>query len=203
MAGTSASGLDVEIRRDLAEHGVEVTDLADLTQRGGRYSGEIAQVLVGWLPRTMEDPSLQEKVVRQLSVPWARTQALQPMLDLFRTAPGGSPAADARRWAVGNGLEVLATDAVFDEMAALAADPAYGRSRQMVVLWLGKSKQHRERAVDVLLGLLDQHDVSGHAVKALAKLKDPRSLDGLRRMTDDSRAWVRNSAKRTIQRLEA
>jgi HEAT repeats len=203
MTGTSASGLDVDLRRDLAEHGAEVADLSDLTQGGGRYSPEVAQVLVDWLPRTTDDPSLQEKVVRQLSVPWARKQARAPMLDLFRTAPGDTKAGELRRWAVGNALEVLATDAVFDEMAALAADPSYGASRQMVVLWLGKTKQHRDRAVDVLLGLLDQDDVSGHAVKALAKLKDPRSLNGLRRMTDDPRAWVRNAAKRTVERLES
>jgi len=85
--------------------------------------------------------------------------------------------------------------------AALAADPSYAASRQMVVLWLGKTKQHRDRAVDVLLGLLDQDDVNGHAVKALAQLKDPRSVEGLRRMTADSRAWVRNAAKRTVERL--
>ena len=87
-------------------------------------------------------------------------------------------------------------------MAALAADPSHGASRQMVVLWLGKTKQHRDQAVDVLIGLLDQDDVNGHAVKALAKLKDPRSLVELRGMTDDSRAWVRNAAKRTVERLE-
>jgi hypothetical protein len=203
MTSTSASGLDVEIRRDLAEHGAEVAELSDLTQDGARYSPEVAQVLVDWLPRTTDDPSLQEKLVRQLSVPWTRKQALEPLLELFRTAPGDTKPAELRRWAVGNALEVLATDAVFDEMAALTADPSYGASRQMVVLWLGKTKQHRDEAVDVLLPLLDQDDVNGHAVKALAKLKHPRSLDGLRRMTDDSRAWVRNAAKRTVERLEA
>ncbi|MGA8248026.1 MAG: HEAT repeat domain-containing protein [Nocardioides sp.] len=203
MTSTSASGLDVEIRRDLAAHGVEVTDLSDLTRAGGRYSPEVAQVLVDWLPRTTDDPSLQEQLVRQLSVPWARKQALGPMLDLFRTAPGDTKPAELRRWAVGNALDVLATDAVFDEMAALAGEPSYGASRQMVVLWLGRTKQHRARAVDVLLGLLDQDDVSGHAVKALAKLKDPRSIEGLRRMANDPRAWVRGAAKRTVERLEA
>lgn len=203
MTSTSASGLDVEIRRDLAEHGAEVADLSDLTKDGSRYSPEVARVLVDWLPRTTDDPSLQERLVRQLSVPWARKLALEPMLELFRTAPGDTKAAELRRWAVGNALEVLATDAVFDEMAALAADPSYGASRQMVVLWLGRTKQHRDQAVDVLVALLDQDDVNGHAVKALAKLKHPRSVDGLRRMTDDSRAWVRNAAKRTVERLEA
>ncbi|HET7432874.1 MAG TPA: HEAT repeat domain-containing protein [Nocardioides sp.] len=202
MTGTSASGLDADLRRDLAAHGVEVADLSDLTQGGGRYSPEVAELLVAWLPRTTDDPSLQEKLVRQLSVPWARTAALGPMLELFRTAPGDTKAGELRRWAVGNALDVLATDAVFDEMAALAADPSYAASRQMVVLWLGKTKQHRDRAVDVLLGLLDQEDVSGHAVKALAKLRDPRSLDALRTMTDDPRAWVRNAAQRTVERLE-
>lgn len=198
----SRSGLDVEIRRDLADHGVVVESLSDLTTGGERYDAETADLLVGWLDRTTDDPSLQERLVRQLSVPWARKAALPALLDLFRTAPGGTPPAEARRWAVGNALDVLATDAVFDRMAELAGEASLGRSRQMVVHWLGRTKKHRERAVDVLLPLLDQEDVSGHAVDALAKLKDPRALGPLRSMTDDPRAWVRTAAARGVARLE-
>ena len=200
---TSVSGLDVPLLQELRDAGYDVQGLHDLRKRGVRYPPEVAQILVSWLDRTMDDPSLQEKIVRALSLPWARKEALRPLLDLFRTAPGGTPPADSRRWAIGNALEVLATDTVFDDMAALAADQGYGASRQMIVLWLGKTKKHRDEAVDVLLRLLDQEEVSGQAVEALAKLKDPRSRSALQEMTNDSRAWVRTAALRGVAALEA
>lgn len=201
MTSTSRSGLDVPILAELAEAGLEAPDLVTLRKSGTRYPEPATEVLVRWLEPTTDDPSLQEKLVRALSVPWARKAALPALLQLFTDAPGGTPPADSRRWAIGNALDVLATDAVFDEMAALATDPTHGASRQMIVSWLGKTKKHRDRAVDILLDLLDDPDVSGQAVDALARLKDPRSLDALRAMTDDSRGWVRTKARKTVAAL--
>jgi hypothetical protein len=69
-------------------------------------------------------------------------------------------------WTIGGALEVLADDSSFDELAELARDRRYGMARQMIVLGLGRSK--RPEAVEVLVGLVDDPEVEGQPVKALA-----------------------------------
>jgi len=94
---------------------------------------------------------------------------------------------------------VLYDDSSFDDLASLAVDRSYGRARQMVVLALGKSKC--PEAVPILIGLLDDPDVNGHAVAALGKLRARAARAGLQGMLGDDRAWVRNAAKKALSRL--
>ena len=89
----------------------------------------------------------------------------------------------------------------FEAFAELAGDQRYGKVRQMVVLGLGKSK--RPEAVEVLLGLVGDPDVDGHAVKALGKLKAPESRQALEGKLADSRAWVRSEARKALAKLPA
>ncbi|WP_425547250.1 HEAT repeat domain-containing protein [Arthrobacter humicola] len=64
----------------------------------------------------------------------------------------------------------------------------------MVFLGMGRSK--RPEAVDILIRHLDDPVVSGHTVKALGMLRDPRARAGLESMTADRRTWVREAAER-------
>jgi len=96
-------------------------------------------------------------------------------------------------------LEVLWDDTRFDELVALTTDQRFGSARQMVVLGMGRSKQ--PEAVDVLVRHLDDPVVSGHAVKALGKVRDPRARAGLESMTADQRTWVRKAAEKALSRL--
>jgi HEAT repeat protein len=70
----------------------------------------------------------------------------------------------------------------------------------MVVLGLGKSR--RPEAINVLLSLLADKDVSGYATSALAKLALPEAASGLERMLGDKRAWVRKDAKRGLAKMQ-
>ena len=103
------------------------------------------------------------------------------------------------RWTIGNALEVLWDDAWFDELVALVQDESFGRAREMVVLGLGKSRE--TAAGEVLVGLLGDPAVNGHAVKALRKLKVPEARSALQHMLGDERAWVRVEAKRALDAL--
>jgi HEAT repeat protein len=87
----------------------------------------------------------------------------------------------------------------FDELVGLARDRRHGKARQMVVLGLGKSK--RPEAVDVLLGLVNDPDVDGHAVKVLGKLKAPAARAALEGKLGDGRAWVRSEARKALATL--
>ena len=143
---------------DLASAGYQVGTVSELRTSGTSYRDAIP-VLMKWLPRT-ESSKEKEQIVRALSVPWARTAALGPLIEEFRASPvPGDPQHELLRWAVGNGIEVLWDDAWFGELVALARDERFGKAREMVVLGLGRSK--RSEAGAVLIELLGDPVVNG------------------------------------------
>lgn len=102
-------------------------------------------------------------------------------------------------WAIANALETVADDSVFDEVAAFATDRSYGASRKMLVLSLGNMKD--PRAVEVLVDLLSDKEVAGHAVMALGKLKAKSAKPKLEPFLQHPRSWVRNEAKKALARI--
>jgi hypothetical protein len=198
MSSASPAPGEEPILAELAVAGFETRSLADLRHSGVRYRDAVP-VLVGWLSK-IADPKVKEEIVRALSVPWAKRVATRPLIGEFRRVDASvDPTGSGLRWAIGNALDVLFDDASFDELAELARDRRYGKARQMVVLGLGKSK--RPEAVGVLLGLVDDPDVDGHAVKALGKLKAPAARAVLERKLGDERAWVRGEARKALAKL--
>jgi HEAT repeat protein len=179
----------------LADLGYPSRSLADLRHSGVRYSDAVP-ILLDALQATT-DPKTVMELVRALSVPWAKPLATPVLIDLFRRVDDQTGLG--LRWAVGNALEASWDDSQFERLVALAQDRSFGRAREMVVLGLGRSK--RPEAGDLLIRLLDDPDVNGHAVGALEKLKIPRARAGLERMMDDPRAWVRKSAARALRKL--
>jgi hypothetical protein len=180
----------------LSETGYDAGSLADLRYSGIRYRKAIP-ILIAFISETTDTKTLME-VVRALSVPWAKPQATGPLIDLFRRLDDQTEGSV--RWAVGNALEVTWDDAYFDDLVGLAIDRSYGRDREMIALGLARSK--RPEAADVLIGLLNDPDVNGHATKALRKLRVPAARAGLERMLGDNRTWVRKEAQRALTALE-
>jgi HEAT repeat protein len=178
----------------LVEAGYDVGSLAELRHSGVRYRKAVP-IMIAALSETTDVKTLME-LVRALSVPWAKPEATGPLVELFRRV---AASAGDLRWAVGNALDVNWDDARFDDLLDLVRNRSYGRAREMVVLGLGRSK--RPEAGDVLIALLDDPDVNGHAVAALRKLKVPGARVGLERMLKDDRAWVRKEAQRALAAL--
>jgi hypothetical protein len=106
---------------------------------------------------------------------------------------------DPAKWTLGDIIRENATDELFEDIARIAKDSRQGRARQMPVLALGKMKA--PAAVDVLIGLLDDEEMYGHAVSALATLASPRAAPHLKRFVRDSREWVRKAAVAGLQKI--
>jgi HEAT repeat protein len=183
---------------DLAAVGYEVISLASLRESGIKYK-EAIPTLVDWLERA-SDSKVKGELARALSVPWAKSSATQPLIRAFRDVdPAVDPTGTGLRWTIGNALNVLFHDAHFSAYVDLASDSRHGAARQMVVLALGRSRN--PEAVRVLLSLVDEPDVDGHAIQALAKLKAPAARAALVSKLDDPRAWVRSQARRGLNGL--
>jgi HEAT repeat protein len=185
----------VPVLAELKSVGFDFASVSDLRRSGGRYR-EAVPVLMRWLP-LLDELQDREEIVRALSVPWARPAAALLMLAEFRRASAAAESGLA--WAVGNALEVVSDDCVFDQLVELVSHREFGLSRQMVVLALGRSK--RSDAVSVLSGLLDDEEVSGHAVMALGKLRAVAARERVAPFVNDRRAWVRKEAKKALLRM--
>jgi HEAT repeat protein len=184
---------------DLASVGYFYSSVSELRVSRLRYR-EAIPVLIEWFSRT-SDPALKGEIVRALSVPWAKPAATPVMIEGFRSLdPSLDGSGTGLRWTIGNAIYVLGDDSVFDDLVELATDRKYGRARQMIVLKLGKLK--RPEVVDVLLGLIDDPTVDGHAIDALAGLKVESARSALEGKLDDRRAWVRRAANRGLANLD-
>lgn len=99
------------------------------------------------------------------------------------------------RWAAGNALyDIPAGKEYFDDLATIAADRGFGRSRGMVVTWLGKSR-HPD-ATTVALGLIDDESVEGNALEALAKMRVQGAREQIEPFLNSPKARIRQLAKR-------
>jgi HEAT repeat protein len=181
---------------DLGEAGFAVGRVSELYQKRMNYESAVP-VLMRWLP-VVSDPRVKESIVRALSVPFARAAA--PLLATeYRRADSSSAAL---KWAIGNALEATAGDSVVDDLIELARDRSAGKSREMVVVALGNMSDRR--VTDVLLELLEDAEVCGHALMGLGKLgliaasARPRIESFLKHPTP----WVRKEARKAIDKID-
>ncbi len=186
---------------ELAEVGVTADSPWDLVNRRSAYPTAIP-VLVAWLDKIDQTPNLsrpirekfREGVVRSLAVKEARHSGVAAVLLREFRRPNAS--IDAR-WAVANSLAVVADASVFDELVELAADKRYGRSREMLMDALARAD--KLRAPSVLVELLEDDDVSGHAVVALARVGGPLEADAIEPFLEHPKAWIRREATKALK----
>jgi len=130
--------------------------------------GRAAPILLRWLPQ-IEDPRKRESIIRSVTgEAEARANGgAQAMIDEFRRS------ADDRNlaWAAGNALSTLAGPSDADAIIGLLCDRRFGTGREMLCDALKRTKN--PRAPQVLVELLDDDDINGHAISALRAMRNP------------------------------
>jgi HEAT repeat protein len=185
------------VLEDIGGRGLVVDSVADLFNKKLDYRA-IVPILIDWLPR-IDNRDVKEDIVRALSVKWAKgTPAARALVAEFERAD--DPGNLELRWAIGNALEVLASDELAEDLMRLACERRYGRAREMVVLALGKLKD--PRATDVLLDLLEDDEVVGHAVSALGKLRAAKARSRIEPLVEHPKAWIRQEARKALARID-
>jgi HEAT repeat protein len=180
---------------DLRELGYNVEAVGDLRKLSRPYP-EAVPILARWLGDVSFAP-LREDIVRTLSVPWAGG-ASRALVEAFESVQDATGAGI--RWIIGNALEALASDAIADDLIRLATDRRYGRARERVVVGLGKLTDLR--VVAVLLDLLGDDELVGHAASALGTLRVRAARPRIEPLLSHARPWVRNAAKKALARID-
>jgi HEAT repeat protein len=161
-----------------------------------------APILIRWLPRA-KTSLVKERIVRSLTGEKAAApDALEPLVSEFRQADD-----EGLKWAIGNALATLADASIVDELVELAGDRRHGRSREMLMDALARTKD--ERALDLLVELVDDDEVAGHAISVLRGLGPKSSLPYLerarpaleRQAAEGVRPIARKQAAAALERL--
>ncbi|MBI1925246.1 HEAT repeat domain-containing protein [Candidatus Poribacteria bacterium] len=146
-------------------------------------------------------PKIKEGIVRALTVKEARGVAGPLLVEEFLNISSQNTMVEQDfKWVIGNALSVVADDEVFEEMVELVKDKGHGTAREMVVLALANMKD--SRAVDVLIELLNDSEVAGHAIVALGKLKATKARDVIEPFLEHQKAWIRKEASRALTKIQ-
>jgi HEAT repeat protein len=136
--------------------------------------GRAAPILLRWLPE-IDDPRVRESIIRSVTGE-AKARAhggAQAMTDEFRRSVDGGGLA----WVAGNALSTLVGPSDADAIIGLLRDRRFGKGRQMLCDALQRTKD--PRAAQVLVELLDDDDVNGHAISTLRAMRNPDALAAL------------------------
>jgi hypothetical protein len=180
---------------ELAAVGLAYSSVDELRQSGTRYEDAIP-ILAKWLP-LVPDLGLKQSIVRALSVPWAGRAAI-PLITEFKNT--NAFATDSLKWAIGNALAVVAGDNVFDEISELVRDKRHGKSREMLAVALGNMRD--PRATELLIELLGDEELVGHALVAIGKLKARDARPQVELLLNHPKPWVRKKAKQVYSKLD-
>lgn len=188
LAELSAAGFDLNPSRGISDL------IKNKSYRNKSSYKRAIQILLHWLPR-VEDLRVKEDIVRTLTIKWAKPAAAPTLIEEFlATGRSGS-----YKWAVGNALSVVADDIVFDEVVEVVQDKGHGSARQMVVVALGNMSN--PNAVQVLLELLEDDEMAGHALMALGKLGAMEAYSHIEQFLKHPKSWIRKEAKKALERI--
>ncbi len=149
----------------------------------------------------VHDFGVKEGIVRALTVKDAIQVAASPLIHEYRQLLGDDkPGQSSLRWAIANALTVVATKDSVDGLIDLLGRPEGGSGRRMLALALGKLKA--QQAVPLLIELLEDDEVVGHAVAALGTIKAPEARPYLVKLVTHPRTWVRNEVKKAILKID-
>lgn len=141
-------------------------------------STRAAPILTEWLPR-VRTPAVKEAIARSLTAEAAADgSAARALVNEFREAPLTTE-WDGARWAYANALSTIADAELADDLIELLRDRRCGTARQMLCEALRRTKD--PRAPDVLIEVIQDPDIGGHAIDALRRYGPKSSLPHLRR----------------------
>lgn len=185
--------LDKEkLMQEVREKGVEITNINDLMKINMKYR-DLVPILLRYL-NDVTDESDKEFIIRCLGVK-GFVEASKPLVSEFYKSNN-----ETFKWAIGNSLSIISDIDSIQDLIKIAQEKEHGIARQMIVDGLGKYKTDDVKAV--LVNLLNDDDVVGHAISGLSKTEDKTMIKYIEPFLKYKVKWVRNEASKAIKKLE-
>lgn len=103
------------------------------------------------------------------------------------------------KWNIGATLYSIQDKRFENNYIKIIKDKENGTSRQMIVILLGKLKC--EKSIPVLIELLKDDDVNGHAIMALGYFKDEKLIQYIEPFLNHKQLWIRKEAEKAIRKI--
>ena len=181
-----------ELLKDIRGKDVEISNINELIKMDKHFK-DIVPVIIEYL-KNIEDESDKEFLVRCLGVK-GFTEATEQLLKEFNKTEKVT-----FKWAIGNTMSIIEDKTYVNELLEIAQNKEHGIGRQMIVVTLGKMKVRE--AFPILLKLLEDEDVVGHAISALGYFKDPSAISYLEPLRNHKISWIKKEASKVIEKLQ-
>jgi len=185
--------LDKEkLLQEVRDKGVEINSINDLMYINMKHR-DLVPILLKHL-QEVDDEDDKEFLARCLGIK-GFTEVSEPLIQEFCRSNNRF-----FKWAIGNTLSIVRDKDSLPKLLKIVQEKEHGTSRQMIVLGLGYYKE--DEVKKVLVKLLDDDDVAGHAVSALRRIGDPKMAKYIEPFTTHKMTWIRNEAKKAMQKFE-
>lgn len=182
-----------QLLQEIRAKGVEISSIDELMKIGAK-DRDLVPILLNHLSQ-ISDESDKEFIVRCLGVK-GFAEVSKPLLYEFNNSDNL-----LYKWAIGNTLDIISDKGILPELLEIVQNKKHGRSRQMIIYGLGKYKKETQ-IKPILVSLLQDKDVAGHAIHALSQLGDPEVIKDIKPFENYDVTWIRNEAKRAVKKLE-
>jgi len=172
--------------------GVQISSINDLMKINHKYT-DLVPILLKHL-KEITDEVDKEFIVRCLGVK-GFFEATKPLMEEFYNS-----SKITYKWAIGNTLAIIEDANFIDEYIRIVKDKKHGISRQMIVESLGKFKN--PKVVQILIELLQDQDVAGHAISALSNFKKLEIIPHLEPFLNHKTAWIKREAIKAIKKIK-
>lgn len=179
--------------KEIRDQGVEIENINDLIYINRKHK-YLIPILLKYLNKFQKEND-KMFIVRCLGVR-GFIEATNSLISEFYNSSDNS----GLKWAIGNTMSLILDKNILDTMIEIVQQKEHGIARQMFVVALGKMKD--DRVIPVLLELLNDSDLTGHAIIALSNFKEPKLISHIEPFKNHKNKWVRKEAEKAIKKIE-
>lgn len=174
------------------ERGYLIDDINDL-KRLSVENKDLIPCFLDLLVYFKNEEDGKEVIVRCLGVKGFK-EVTSTLIEEFKNAKG-----NLYRWAIGNSICNIQDKTSEKELLKLVTEKRYGTARQMIVygLWI----YNTEETKNILINLLSDEEVQGHALFALGKCGDERAIEHIMPFTQSSNIRIRKEAEKAVKKI--
>lgn len=185
------------ICEELSKVGLHINSIYDLVNSDETYP-EAMPILINMLPVVKSD-RIKEGVARALTIKNAGKEVAQALIKEFASYQTSTETEELVKWAIANAISEVAGKTQFDEVLKLIYDKSNGKSRGPLVNLI--SKKNSPHALEILIELLKDEDISINAMLSLGRIKSEKALPHLQEFLSHDDKWLRKEAERTIKKI--
>jgi len=189
--------IDIDrIYKELENAGVNTAKYSSLLAISESYSKAIPVFVEFFKNEEFDSMRTKEMLVRALTVKEAKGIVNEILISEYHKYP--EKGFESYRWAIGNTFTAIITKEDEDNIIDIVSNKSNGNSRQMFVYALKAIKSIRVE--NTLIDLLDDRDVTGHAIYALGCMKSQKAKAKIEFLLNDKSAYIRREAKKALKK---